>query len=154
MAEISALTCEQLLEFDERGREKLAQFAEILRNYAGSNTPAEGFIINLVRYQGVIPLTPDNVQDDIKEFRDNFEMMISAARRLAVQYPDLILGENCGEYRDQALKLKAIATAADGEGWEDGAQAHIDMAREAIRLYPSLVLSENSWDEIRKGMQG
>ncbi|HEX4276447.1 MAG TPA: hypothetical protein VHZ74_13885 [Bryobacteraceae bacterium] len=155
MAEKQApLTAEQLLELRDDQRVNLAHFATILKNDAGCTSPAEEFIMSLVRYHGtaIVPLTPANIKDDLQTFRENFEQTLESTRHFVSLYPAEVLGDNCGGWSDQCQKLKAIATEADEE-WESGAQGRIDMAREALRLYPALVLSDEPWDEIRKSMR-
>jgi hypothetical protein len=152
MSKIEPLTCEQFMEFDEDERKQFAQFAALVRNYSGSSSPAEEFILELIRYHTAgIAVTPDNLQEDIEEFRQNFDLAIATARLLARQYPAEVLGQDCGDRKGQAKALKAIAVEED-PNWESLAAHYIEVAREAIRRYPSLVLSGEPWEQTRKNV--
>jgi len=150
------LSFEQIGELNKHDLENVRQFVEIVSNSHGSATPAEEFIIGLVRshYEGGIPLTPDNVQADIDEFRLNFELSLETARRFVRLYPDLVLGDECGSWPDQFRKLKSIAKKLDDLGWKGQAESRLEIAREAIREYPSLVLSDRSFQDICNGQEG
>jgi hypothetical protein len=156
MAEKQApLTAEQLLELRDDQRVNLAHFATILRNDSGCTSPAEEFIMSLVRYHAtaIAPLTPANIEDDLQTFRENFEQTLESTRHFVSLYPAEVLGDNCGGWQDQLKKLKAIAVSAEcghEADWDGQAENRLEIAREALRHYPALLLSDDSWEEIRK----
>jgi hypothetical protein len=149
MPDRGPLSCEELLEFEEYDRKRIAQFADLVRNYSGSSAPAEEFILGLVRYHSSgIPLTPDNVKEDLEEFRKNFEMTLANVRHFVRVYPELSLG--AGEAVPTAAK--AVATIASSEAPQmqqynvtDDQQAarHLATARDFFKAFPDLVMAHS-----------
>lgn len=56
----------------------------------GSITPAENLIRTLLISANAKPLTPEDVQNDVDEFRDNFETAQETAVHFLRHYPDLV----------------------------------------------------------------
>jgi hypothetical protein len=136
MAERAPLTAKDLARLPEIRRKDLGEFAAILSADRGCVTPAEEFIRKLARYHREYPITPESLMDDVDEFRENFESAIENARKLVRQYPALILGENCGDWKDQVDALKE-------EHHDEQQQAfHLEDAREYVRRFPDLVMAE------------
>jgi hypothetical protein len=71
----------------------IAAFMEILDNNTGCTSPAEEFIATLVSHHVIYgdAITPDIVANKLTEFRDDFESAIAVARRVAGQYPNVLL---------------------------------------------------------------
>jgi hypothetical protein len=72
---------EMLQDLSEGDLEMLATFAKVLSRNTGITTPAEEFIWGVVLTYGVRDrdgrgLTPEDIEDDLRMFRENFERMI------------------------------------------------------------------------------
>jgi hypothetical protein len=133
--ERTPLTAEELQEMSEHHRIDMADFAHVLQNYAGIDSPAEEFIRDLVHgYAAGFPVTPDSVLEDVKQFRANFENAIETAQALVHKYSAEVLGDNCGSLHDQLDKLKTLGTD------EHESVYLMRKARQAIRICPSLLV--------------
>jgi hypothetical protein len=134
--EFQPLTCEQLMELRDDQRRSLSMFATVLRNHSGCTTPAETFLINLTRQHVTAePLTPDDIDHEVQQFRDDFETAVRDARLFAHQYPTLVLGEEAGSYSEQLESLKTVA------GTDDDGVAFVESARSAVRMFPDIVMA-------------
>lgn len=90
---------EQLVDLIDRSLQELcisdvqqvAQFADLCLNDDGCNTPAEDFITMLVAIHYLRRgLTPDVAAFRLDEFRENFDMMMKAARIFTARYPEAV----------------------------------------------------------------
>ncbi|MDP9054622.1 MAG: hypothetical protein M3N93_10025 [Acidobacteriota bacterium] len=132
------LTCEQLVALSETDRIYMAEFATILENFSGCTSPAEEFIVNLVSAHAYGNfLTPDDASDELKDFRRSFDTAIAAARDLLQKHPGEVIGaDRCGGWNAQVAVLKADERDEQQEAFQ------LEMARRAIRKYPSLLLAD------------
>jgi hypothetical protein len=76
-----AILSEMFQDLSEGDLELLATFAKILSRNTGMTSPAEEFIWGVVLMYGVRDgngrgMTPEDIEDDLKMFRENFERMI------------------------------------------------------------------------------
>jgi hypothetical protein len=130
--------CARLVELDETSIKCVSDFIGVLDNWTGSSSPAEQLLWDLVQQHsaGIIPITPESLQGDLKEFTENFELAIENARRLVRRYPIEILGNDCGYEPDQ------IAALQEGRRGDEQQEAiTLEEAREALRKYPSLLVT-------------
>ena len=68
---------------------QLLGFMNILRDENGCVTPFEEFIVELVTdYAWGRSVTPDDVEDQLKEFRESFDMTLETARLFTTHYPE------------------------------------------------------------------
>lgn len=65
--------------------EMLAAFLKIMRQNHGCSTPVDEFICGLWRH-AVYAMTPENVQEDLDQCKENFESAIGEAKQLVRQY--------------------------------------------------------------------
>src|SRR5207245_2058192 len=79
-----------ICDLDDEERAFLATCQRIHRRNAGCNSPFEEFFASLVEWveAGHWP-TPDNVEQRLKEFRDNFDSMTCDATQFMEAYPQL-----------------------------------------------------------------
>src|ERR1039457_6822693 len=62
--------------------------ADIVDAETGCNTPAEEFITGLVDQHYSDGLTPEDVSQDMEQFRENFDSMVRDAKRIVARYPE------------------------------------------------------------------
>ena len=65
-----------------------ALLVEVIRNYTGSSSPAEEFILDALRSYGKCRLDPDKVDQLAESFNNNYSDCIRDATRALGQYPD------------------------------------------------------------------
>ncbi len=72
----------------------LAALDAILIDEGGCITPAESFVLDLLgTYHFHHGLTPDDVEQNLEEFRENFTDAVKVARYMAERYPREFKGE-------------------------------------------------------------
>jgi hypothetical protein len=84
------LITKSLADMSAVGVQDVAQFVYIEKGARGFITPAEEFIVGLVRHHYVRALTPEDVVQDVDNFRDDFDTDIDVARRFNSMYPELV----------------------------------------------------------------
>jgi hypothetical protein len=87
--ELYAEVLTEVKELSSSNLHEIAMFLEVLRTDYGSTTPAEEFIIGLIRIHGFFGLQPQDVQRDLEEFQQNFEAAIETTKHMAEMYPKL-----------------------------------------------------------------
>lgn len=82
-----------------RESELLGYLLTAYRNFGGCTTPAEEFVVDVVRHYGCSKkaLTPNAVAGHVETFRDNFKDAIEDARRMLKQYADLVNPEESAD---------------------------------------------------------
>ena len=68
--------------------QSVARYADIVDAETGCNTPAEEFITGLVDQHYSDGLTPEDVSQDMEQFRENFDSMVRDAKRIVARYPE------------------------------------------------------------------
>lgn len=70
--------------------QELARFVQIMENDHGCSTPAENLITTLVLKHCLRGLTPESVEEELAEFRTDFNDAVRAAKQFNSQYPKLV----------------------------------------------------------------
>jgi hypothetical protein len=67
--------------------QKFAEFVDLCEKDRGCDTPAEEFILSLVSTHYACGLTPDDVAEDLEDFRASFDYMAESAKMFKERYP-------------------------------------------------------------------
>jgi hypothetical protein len=97
----------------KRENEMLSIVQRICRQHSGCTSPFEAFVLSVLNQAHVGPWpTPDDVEDELKEFRENFELTTKWMRTFAGQYPEAMKSEE----KDWARPAVDVATRRFGAG--------------------------------------
>lgn len=71
--------------------EAIQEFLAIYRADEGHPTPAENLICTLVRHHSIRGLTPEDVDREVEEFREQFDVVLRATKKFNRRYPELVI---------------------------------------------------------------
>lgn len=89
-AELLARLQRQFAEMSTCEIRDIAWYADMEQSNRGAHTPAEDFIDSLIMTHRLRGLTPDDVADDLEEFRRTFESIVTCTRNFNARYPKLV----------------------------------------------------------------
>jgi hypothetical protein len=69
----------------------------VMRDFMGSITPAEEFILDLLGEYSYRGVTPEYVESGLADFRANFSDGLAVTRRFNATYPELVNGTEAKE---------------------------------------------------------
>jgi hypothetical protein len=129
------------------GRHYLAEMlaaARAIDNFTGSTSPAEEFILTLLRDYGTSGgcLTLEDVEAELGEFRENWAALLDDTRRTALRYPHLFSTVESGEVKGPADASVAAAEAESTESAaakEDEPKPHTKTAENALSVLKACI---------------